>query len=153
MVDPSTAELEGFSTLADVFNWAGLSDPLRTALNEELGDLRLIRELASIPVADLEDAIKDLDITIDGSGRKIKAVEKTRVRLARTACRLRCGLPKDVDTSSGTVAPVQSWAQWGRLPPQLEAQQPPRAGQRVLNWAQYGTRLLAPQCAFLGQQR
>ena len=106
MVDPSTAELEGFATLADVFNWAGLSDPLRAALNSELGDLRLIRELASLPSKDIEDSIQDLDITVEGSTRKIKAVEKTRVRLARSACRLRCGLPNDVDTSSGTAVPA-----------------------------------------------
>ena len=102
-MDPSKDELETFMSLANIFAWAGVDDTIRDAVYSEVGDLRMIRELAGLTEKDEEESFAAIKLALaDKTERGLKPVERTRLRLARKAARLRCGLAATVVTTVAT---------------------------------------------------
>ena len=100
------------TTLKSVYDWAGVDDPLIDAMNEQLGELKLIRELAGICVQDMTEAFANAKFAGAGSPPStpvaIKAVHKTRYLMARNAARLRVGLPVDNVVGGAPTPQVQA---------------------------------------------
>ena len=99
-MDPTPTEINGFNTLVDVMDWAGVVNvpattadpavPFRREFLKALGKPTLVREIALIPLATWNAAIK---FKVDGDD--LTPVQEGRVVSVRRICRLRCGMPAD----------------------------------------------------------
>ena len=107
-MEPSPDELSAFGTSNDVYRWAGVGDPLIRAIHEEVGALSLIRELAGLDELDITEAYGNIMLPHPSNADefvKLKPLDKTRLKLARSAARLRVGLPADGAQPSVGLAP------------------------------------------------
>ena len=96
-VDPTPEELDAITQLAHVFSWLGTNSDVSTALVNELGGSPKLRDVVYISMADWDELVDGLLVVVPGEGstttsRKLKAVERGQVHMARRICRLRLGL-------------------------------------------------------------
>ena len=86
-MDPSAEEIADFSTIDQIFDWAGVDALVQTSFYDQTGALVLIRELASLDYADVVTSIADSVIQVPGvtdvesglaatTSRKLRPVEK-----------------------------------------------------------------------------
>ena len=107
-MDPSEAELNAMSGLADVAAWAGTSGPVDNLLRERLGDPAKIRDIAFVDRATWDRVTAGLKITVTPASdtnpaveRDLTPVESSRVEIYRRICLLRLGITPDFPGSVG----------------------------------------------------
>ena len=101
-LDPTPEQLRGIDTLEQLFDFAGLTQPLRSSALEALGDSTTVREILFASHGDLEEVLATLRVprpVADGGGVvgpsvQVSPVQKGVVRfllrvtrLPRPACR------------------------------------------------------------------
>ena len=113
-MEPTADELTAMKTLKDVYDWAGVDDPLAAAVHEAVGEIKLIRELAGMDYKEMKEGLEQATFASQAQSATpvaptpLKPVHKTRYNLARTAARLRCGLPTDKDSEQSLAPPQQA---------------------------------------------
>ena len=119
-MDPSAAELEQIGSapnpLVALLEFVGMTDAVKEAMWEELGEVEKVRELVYIPKEDWDEAVAAARIPRAGGGgegqpgqenaaepRKLKPRDKAQVGMLRRYARLLVGLAGD-ETGGGLPA-------------------------------------------------
>ena len=103
LLDPSDAELQGFSCVRDVMDWANMADDQVAAFATLVGAGLSVSEVAMVRISEIEAAFQGAQV---GNG-PVLPVHFSRLRLLHRACRLAAGLPAE-DTSLGALLPAST---------------------------------------------
>ena len=93
-IDPTTEELAGINTLAQIFDWLGTAEPARLALCASLGGgTPRLRDVVYIKGNDWDNAVANVSIPVpDNDPRQLTPMESGHMAMLRRICRLRLGL-------------------------------------------------------------
>jgi hypothetical protein len=94
-IDPTTEELAGINTLAQIFDWLGTAEPARVALCAALGGgTPRLRDVVYIKGNDWDNAVASVSISVPDNNepRHLTPVECGHMAMLRRICRLRLGL-------------------------------------------------------------
>ena len=93
-IDPTTEELAGISTLAQIFAWLGTAEPARQALCASLGGgSPRLRDVVYIKGSDWDNAVANVSIAVpDNDPCALTPLEVGHMAMLRRICRLRLGL-------------------------------------------------------------
>jgi hypothetical protein len=111
-MDPAASDLQAMADLPAVYEWIGMPESLRAAVNMAFGTLALLREVVLIPRSAWDEAVMTLRVWDQIGGetaqppveRPPRAVELGQVESMRRVCRLRLGLPAVEEGPGSAVA-------------------------------------------------
>lgn len=105
---PTDTEIQGFQSLDDVREWAGLPAAIWTAFNTGCDTLSNIRMVAALPRTALLAHMRAVRIAVTGdpNGRPLNAAESIQVGLLWRACRRTCGLEDQDPLADPVVQPI-----------------------------------------------
>ena len=116
-MEPTSAELEGFSNVDDIYTWSGLSaGRAKDALHAVLGQPSNMRIAAAIPVAVFRTMVAGWhvpDLPPANSSSPATPAQQASAHLFLQACRLKMGLPWNLDPPPPQVQHAQQQQQLG----------------------------------------
>ena len=102
-MDPTEDELTTINSVQDAMDWSGVEDELSTALQDVLGGVQRVREVALISRPLWDEAVEKIELAGDPepglagppNKRSLRPVEAARVESFRRVCLIRVGKPPD----------------------------------------------------------
>ena len=136
-MDPSSGDLAGFTTIEDLYDWAGINDgPFRESVVEKLGTPTTLKDIALITEGEWTSIIESdfyQPPSVSGQAAPAKTagtpVHKARLRMCRRAARVALSLPVADD---GQARAGTGWAPWAAPP--LGQIRPRSASSSPVSW-------------------